>query len=60
VVTAETYPGLYAPYIVPGSELGEDVYFTMSMWKRYNVFLMHMKLAAAPEIQLSAHNDASL
>lgn len=46
VVTAGQYPGLYAPYIVPAGNLGDDVYFTMSMWKPYNVFLMHMTLRA--------------
>lgn len=47
VVTAEHYPGLYAPYIVPTTTGGDDVYFTMSMWEPYNVFLMHMKLEAS-------------
>lgn len=47
VVTAEHYPGLYAPYIVPAANGGDDVYFTMSMWEPYNVFLMHLKLDAS-------------
>lgn len=56
VVTAEQYPGLYAPYIVPVSELGDDVYFTLSMWGRYNVFLMHMSLQQVSD-SLHARND---
>lgn len=46
VVTTEQYPGLYAPYIVPMPDLGEDVYFTLSLWESYNVFLMHTRLQA--------------
>jgi hypothetical protein len=45
VVTADEYPGLYAPYIVPGSEINGDVYYTMSMWGPYNVFLLRTTLA---------------
>lgn len=45
VVTAERYRGLYAPYIVPMPDLGDDLYFTLSIWEPYNVFLMHAKLA---------------
>lgn len=56
VVTADEYPGLYAPYIVPASGADDDVYFTMSMWKPYNVFLMRMKLATGT---LTAGNDAT-
>jgi hypothetical protein len=49
VLRAEEYRGLYAPYIVPTPEIGEDVYFTLSLWKPYNVFLMHMKLQEQAE-----------
>lgn len=44
VVTAAEYPGLYAPYIVPGTEIDRDLYYTMSMWGPYNVFLMRTSL----------------
>ena len=44
VVTAAEYPGLYAPYIVPGSEIDGDLYYTMSMWGPYNVFLLRTTL----------------
>ncbi len=41
VAHADQYPGLYAPYIVPGQTIDDTVYFTMSKWKPvYNVFLM--------------------
>ena len=44
VVTAEDYPGLYAPFIVPGSDIDSDVFYTMSLWSKYNVFLMRTTL----------------
>lgn len=48
VAHADDYPGLYAPYIVPGLEIDQDFYFTMSRWKPlYNVFLMKGRLAPA-------------
>lgn len=47
VAHADEYPGLYAPYIVPGLEIDDAVYFTMSRWKPvYNVFLMKGQLEA--------------
>ncbi|MDN5848668.1 MAG: DUF4185 domain-containing protein [Nitrococcus sp.] len=58
VMTAEQYPGLYAPYIVPVSNLGDDVYFTVSMWGHYNVFLMHMRLQGHSDA-LHARNGSS-
>ncbi|WP_175483318.1 DUF4185 domain-containing protein [Salinihabitans flavidus] len=45
VAQARDFPGLYAPYIVPGSEIDDTVHFTMSRWKPlYNVFLMKAAL----------------
>ncbi len=44
VVNAAAYPGLYAPYIVPDSEIGTELYYTMSQWDPYNVFLMRTAL----------------
>lgn len=56
VVDAQDYPGLYAPYIVPGSDIDTELYYTMSQWTPYNVFLMRTTLewpvptaAVAPE-----------
>ncbi len=47
VAHADEYPGLYAPYFVPGLEIDDAVYFTMSRWKPvYNVFLMKGKIEA--------------
>jgi hypothetical protein len=48
VVTAKEYKRLYAPYIVPLSDLGDDVYFTLSQWGPYNVFLLHTTLEEIP------------
>ncbi|SLN65251.1 hypothetical protein ROJ8625_03327 [Roseivivax jejudonensis] len=45
VVSSADYPGLYAPYIVPTDDIGDALYFTMSLWKPiYNVFLMKTTL----------------
>ncbi|MEW2384019.1 DUF4185 domain-containing protein [Micromonospora sp. NPDC047707] len=43
VATAGGFPGLYAPYIHPWSS-GPDLYFTMSQWDPYNVYLMRTRL----------------
>ncbi|TDO33767.1 uncharacterized protein DUF4185 [Kribbella sp. VKM Ac-2527] len=43
VVRGTDFPGLYGTYIHPWSS-GPDLYFTMSQWDPYNVFLMHTKL----------------
>lgn len=44
VASSEKYPGLYAPYIVPGTEIDGELYYTMSQWEPYNVFLMRTAL----------------
>ena len=43
VAKGSDYPGLYGTYMHPWSS-GPDLYFTMSQWDPYNVFLMHTKL----------------
>lgn len=43
-VSGGEHPGLYAPYIVPVQDIGSDIWFTMSKWGPYNVFLMRMSL----------------
>ncbi|WP_433164550.1 DUF4185 domain-containing protein [Kribbella sp. CA-247076] len=43
VVKGKDFPGLYGTYMHPWSS-GEDLYFTMSQWDPYNVYLMHTKL----------------
>lgn len=56
VADSRDYPGLYAPYIVPGTDADGELYFTMSRWKPiYNVFLMKAQLGAETHtIQASA------
>ncbi len=44
VVTRNEFPGLYGPYIVPGSEIDGEVYYTLSQWDPYNVYLMKTAL----------------
>lgn len=39
------YPQLYGSYFHPLSVSSDDLYFTMSMWMPYNVFLMKAELA---------------
>lgn len=43
VAKSKDFPGLYGTYMHPWSS-GDDLYFTMSQWDPYNVFLMHTKL----------------
>lgn len=44
VTTAIEYPQLYGPYLLPWTIEGPDVYFTMSMYGPYDVFLMRARL----------------
>lgn len=39
------YPQLYGSYFHPISSKGDYLYFTMSMWMPYNVFLMKVELS---------------
>jgi len=43
LVNASDYPGLYGSFIYP-SKNGTELYFLMSVWKDYNVFLMKADL----------------
>ncbi|MFP4406860.1 DUF4185 domain-containing protein [Rhodosalinus sp.] len=57
VARAGDFPGLYAPYIVPGDALETEVRFTMSRWKPlYNVFLMRAPLRLDPPVVAAAGN----
>ncbi|MDQ3327321.1 MAG: DUF4185 domain-containing protein [Chloroflexota bacterium] len=44
VVGAATHPQLYAPYITPRWNDGPDIYFTLSLFGPYNVYLMRTAL----------------
>ncbi|MEV4310678.1 DUF4185 domain-containing protein [Actinocrispum sp. NPDC049592] len=44
VTTSKTYPSLYAPYILPLWNDGPDIYFTMSVFSTYGVFLLKTRL----------------
>ena len=44
VATADAYPALYAPYQLPKWNDGPDIYFTMSMFGPYEVYLMKTRL----------------
>jgi hypothetical protein len=46
LVTGRDYPGLYGGYLHPGALDGDDIYFTMSRWGPYNVYLVHATLSA--------------
>lgn len=60
VARAVDYPGLYAPYIVPGDPLDTEVRFTMSRWKPlYNVFLMRAPLYLDTPVVAAAEDDAT-
>ncbi len=40
LVTGDNYPGLYGAYIYPLKDQDDKLWFLMSMWGPYNVFLM--------------------
>jgi hypothetical protein len=40
MASEKEYPGLYSPYFHPLRNKGDKLYFTMSLWKPYNVYLM--------------------
>lgn len=44
IADPETYPIMYGSFMHPKSITGSDIYFTMSMWQPYNVFLMKASL----------------
>lgn len=45
LAAGKDYPQLYGSYIHPISATGDKLYFLMSMWMPYNVFLMKAELA---------------
>lgn len=45
LATGQEYPQLYGSYFHPLSATGDYLYFTMSMWMPYNVFLMKVELS---------------
>lgn len=45
LATGADYPQLYGSYFHPVSTKGDYLYFTMSMWEPYNVFLMKVELS---------------
>ncbi|WP_431876229.1 DUF4185 domain-containing protein [Amycolatopsis sacchari] len=44
-VPGAQYPGLYGGYLHPWALDGPDIYYLMSQWGPYNVFLMRSRLA---------------
>ncbi|HKG05588.1 MAG TPA: DUF4185 domain-containing protein [Pedobacter sp.] len=47
LATSKEYPGLYGAFIHPAKLNGRELYFMMSMWWPYNVFLMKVSLRTA-------------
>jgi hypothetical protein len=47
VASAKDHPQLYAPFIIPFPSDEPEIFFTMSRWDSYNVYLMHLKLEGA-------------
>lgn len=45
LATGADYPQLYGSFFHPLSAKGDYLYFTMSMWQPYNVFLMKVELS---------------
>jgi hypothetical protein len=52
ITDSQAYPGLYGAFMHPWltQNNGEDIYFTMSQWGPYAVYLMHATLTAATDI----------
>lgn len=44
LVSGADYPQLYGSYIHPASAGSDDLYYTMSEWVPYNVFLMRASI----------------
>lgn len=44
VASARDHPQLYAPFIIPFESGEPEIFFTMSRWDSYNVYLMHLRL----------------
>ncbi|MFP5082085.1 DUF4185 domain-containing protein [Pedobacter sp. JCM 36344] len=47
LANARDYPGFYGAFMIPASSRGNEIYFNMSMWFPYNVFLMQATLKFA-------------
>ncbi|RYZ92849.1 MAG: DUF4185 domain-containing protein, partial [Sphingobacteriaceae bacterium] len=45
IATGASYPGLYGSFIHPIYSHGDELYWGMSMWWNYNVFLMKTNLS---------------
>lgn len=48
LVSGQDYPALYGGYLHPGALDGEDIYFAMSQWGPYNVYLLRAHLVSDP------------
>ncbi|MGK6349945.1 DUF4185 domain-containing protein [Parapedobacter sp. DT-150] len=65
LASGEDYPQLYGSYFHPLSATGDHLYFLMSMWMPYNVFLMKAELADMgsfspnKKIQVNARDQAN-
>jgi hypothetical protein len=46
VASGADYPGLYGGYLHPDSASGPDIYYAMSQWSPYNIYLMRTTLTA--------------
>jgi len=44
LVSGQDHPALYGGYLHPGALDGDEIYFTMSQWGPYNVYLMRASL----------------
>ena len=48
LVSGTDYPLLYGGFLDPLHNDGTDLYFTLSLWRPYNVFWMHARLESKP------------
>jgi len=62
VVRGQQYAGLYGSYMNPLylADGGKTMYFTMSLWEPYDVYLVRAKLTTAPEFAADFDGDGDV
>lgn len=60
VTSAERFPRLYAPYIIAGTDTGDDLYFTMSQFGPYQVALMKLRLSSVGLVDIDGSGAGDL
>lgn len=56
LLSSKTLPSIYGAYIHPWSLNSRELYFTLSTWDAYNVFLMRTDLDTVRRAEITGHN----